>query len=312
LQLWPLEFTREFGGEFPQVSQGTPKDRVLINPTALGSGREAAVKKIAGVLSAYLKNYQAADALYLELPASDTKAKLEGVGLLADVVKLTAGLKRADGSAVEVVIGNPQSDALANLSKSLPAKAGMLVGTEATLFDLAGRTGDLDQAPVAKVPCQLALNIATGRLGVLSQNSPETLAELVGLARQAKWDGFVVRASILGEIDPVVYYLSRAAYDGKITARKAHDDLFVPTGGELGAERLWKAWNGQQGAGGRGPRRLCANRRDVAGVRQARAGPGVVQAGQRPAQRGDRRAVPRLPGNSRTREAVQFLRRQKV
>ncbi|MEO8493869.1 MAG: alpha-glucuronidase family glycosyl hydrolase [Planctomycetota bacterium] len=92
--------------------------------------------------------------------------------------------------------------------------------------------------------------------------SAERLAERVSVLPQSKtqhWDRsfsqrkpmsgpgmlnmIFVPMSPLAELDPTIQYVSRTAWDKSVTARSAHDELFISIAGEQAiADRLWLAF----------------------------------------------------------------------
>lgn len=151
--------------------------------------------------------------------------------------------RRPDGRAVELVVANIAPALGPILDRMLPSGA----AAQFTVQDAASHgaeMGDLlPQTAVDKLRSRLMIALTDDDVGVLSQSALRRSERLIQEIRRRKWDGFSVHCRGLGELDPTVHYLSRAAFDENVTARSAHDDLFVTlTGKPAAADRLWLAF----------------------------------------------------------------------
>ena len=101
----------------------------------------------------------------------------------------------------------------------------------------------LSQVPAKKVRCRPILTLADDNVGVLPQTAVQSLGTIVKELHRLGWDGFSTRYWVPAELDPSVYYLSRAAWDTRVTPRMAHDDLWLTiTGNKSATDRLWIGW----------------------------------------------------------------------
>ena len=70
----------------------------------------------------------------------------------------------------------------------------------------------------------------------------QALAEQVSELKEKGWRGFTVCPIRLADQDTSIRFLARAAWDGDLIARQAHDDLWqVSTQNQSAADRLWLA-----------------------------------------------------------------------
>lgn len=101
----------------------------------------------------------------------------------------------------------------------------------------------LGNVPASKVPSQLILTLADDNVGMLPQSALQSIAILTDELKRGGWDGFSTRYWVPAELDPAVYFLSRASWERSLSARDCHTELFTTmTGNSAAAERLWFAW----------------------------------------------------------------------
>src|SRR5262249_37855050 len=136
------------------------------------------------------------------------------------------------------------------IDKVLPKGAGGVYFLDYT----ARRTEDNTEL-LAKLPVQpasdalpadptLIFTLADDNVGVLPQLATHHLAALMKSLRDRKWPGFSTRYWISADLDPTVHFLSRAAFDDKVTVEQAYEDLVAPNaGGGSVAGRLHLGWS---------------------------------------------------------------------
>jgi len=129
------------------------------------------------------------------------------------------------------------------LDKVVPPGVGVLHFVDYTARRVAANQELLARVPAKSVKSSLILTLADDNVGVLPQLTTSQLHTLVGQLRKNGWDGFSTRYWILGDLDAPVCYLSRAAFDPKVTPRAAYEDLVTPMCGEGVAERLMKGFD---------------------------------------------------------------------
>jgi hypothetical protein len=152
-------------------------------------------------------------------------------------------LKRPDGGKVEPVIVEVDTALFPVLDKIFPPKTSALQFVDYTARRVAAHADLLGQVPARAVPSSLIFTLADDNVGVLPQLTTSHLHTLVGRLRQYGWEGFSTRYWIPGDLNPSVHYLSRAAFDARVTPQAAYDDLITPIAGEGVVERLAKAFD---------------------------------------------------------------------
>lgn len=122
-----------------------------------------------------------------------------------------------------------------SLHFTLPEAAGWNEEVTSTWQELSTQLGP----DPPKLSSQPTLDFQDHR-GILSQSQMRSQNAEIDDARAHQGNGFSVRYEMLAELDPTMFYLSRAAWDKDVTARSAHDDLFITiTGGQSISDRLW-------------------------------------------------------------------------
>ena len=93
----------------------------------------------------------------------------------------------------------------------------------------------LAQAPADLRPLPLGATVPS----VLPQFALSQLAVDFNALRNAKAAGFVATAVMPGDLNAAAYFVSRAAFDATLTARRSLDELVTPICGDGVSERLW-------------------------------------------------------------------------
>ena len=194
-------------------------------------------------IRAYLAAYPTVDVISLRLPPRATaKQHLELLTLLKnDVLGDSNLLRTPSGHKVDLVVENVHPALYPVLDDVLPVGAAVLNRLASNARRAVQKRERLSDVPTAKVPSRLVLTVGDVSLGILSQSATRRLETLLKEIRRGGWQGFEARCPVLGEMDPSIHYLSRAAFDSQVTPRSAHDDFFVAiTGKASPAERLWR------------------------------------------------------------------------
>ena len=152
-------------------------------------------------------------------------------------------LERPSGGRVELVIRSIDTALYPVVDRVVPEGAGTLNFVDYTSRRSADNRELMEPLPADKVASSLIFTLADDNVGILSQSVTQSIHELVVALRENGWDGFSTRYWMLAEMDPTLYYLSRASFDDSVTPRSAHDDLFLTiTGREATTDRLWRAF----------------------------------------------------------------------
>ncbi len=148
-----------------------------------------------------------------------------------------------DGRRVAAVINEIDPALFDVLPEVLPKGVGTLHFVDYTARRVAANRDLLRAVPAAKIKSDLIFTLADDNVGVLPQSSLGSIETLATELRRLGWNGFSTRYWLPAELDPTVYYLSCASFDPTMTARRAHDELFVAlTGKQSAADRLWLAF----------------------------------------------------------------------
>ncbi len=168
------------------------------------------------------------------------RGNIVALAFLNDLFRDGTLLQRPDGRKVRLVITAVDPELFPVLECVVPEGASTLHFVDYTARRVVENRKVLARVPARKVPSSLILTLADDNVGILSQSVTQKLQTLVEEIRRLGWEGFSTRYWLLALLDPSVYYLSRAAYDAKVTARSSHDDLFVTiTGKQAAADRIW-------------------------------------------------------------------------
>ncbi len=168
------------------------------------------------------------------------KGNVVGLAFFKSLFADSELLKRPDGHGVALVIRGVDPALYPVLDQVVPEGASTLNFIDYTARRVVENRKLLSQIPAGKVRSGLILTLADDNVGVLSQSATNSIHELLGDIRQGGWDGFSTRYWMLAELDPTVHYISRAAWDPKVTPRSCHDELFTAiTGKPSTADRLW-------------------------------------------------------------------------
>lgn len=168
------------------------------------------------------------------------RGNIVALAFLNQVLADPALLRRKDGKNVALSIASVDPALAPVLDRVLPAGAGALQFVDYTSRRSAEHLEILATVPTNRVRARLILTLADDNIGVVSQSATRSIEKLVDQIRKQGWDGFSTRYWSLGELDPTVHYLSRAAYDASVTHRAAHDELFATiTGHQAAADRMW-------------------------------------------------------------------------
>jgi len=177
--------------------------------------------------------------------ASALQGNIVGLAFLTDLIKHIPRFATPIGGErpLQLVISQIDPALFPVLDRIIPKHAETLNFIDYTARRVAQQADTLGKVPAGKVPSSLILTLADDNVGVLSQSATRNIDALVGGLRQHGWDGFSTRYWMLAELDATVHFLSRAAFDEKVSARSAHDDLFATISGKPAvSDRLWRGF----------------------------------------------------------------------
>lgn len=278
LQFCPLEFPREFGGVFPHAKDADPDPLPTVVP---GGDQIPTDEKLRGLaaaqIRAYLQTYPTLDALYFSLPKSveekheieqayqffdakgvwkktswDTvleparrkeekkspyrpfqefmKCQLNSLACLNNLCADESLLVRPDGRRVELAVTDIDPAFEPILEAVLPAGAQSIIRVENLTSENSKHA-------------QVKFRLIGNDYGVLPRLMMQRTADELQTLRDKQCPGFSTGCSHFAELEPTVYFLSRAAFDKSVTPRAAHDALFTAiTGNQDAANRMWMAF----------------------------------------------------------------------
>jgi len=90
----------------------------------------------------------------------------------------------------------------------------------------------LSQLPSSQIPASLIFTLHDDNVGVLPQLTTGSLHELTKDLRKYGWAGFSTRYWLIGDHDPCVAYLSKAAWDAEATPEAVYRDQVLAACGE--------------------------------------------------------------------------------
>jgi len=152
-------------------------------------------------------------------------------------------LGRAGNTTVKPVLTSLNPALFSLLDKIVPADADLLHFVDNTARRVAENAALLDAvAPAAARKSRLMLTLADDNVGVMPQITTGHVHTLLNELRRRNWAGFSTRYWMIGDLDPGVYYLSRAGFDASVTPERAYSDLITATCGDGVAERMLLAY----------------------------------------------------------------------
>ena len=171
------------------------------------------------------------------------KGNVVSLAFLKNLLKEKGLLRRDDGQNVDVVLVGIDTALYPFLPSVIPSGASTLHFVDYTARRVVQNQELLSTIPTKQVKSRLIVTLADDNVGVLPQTALKSAGSLMDHLRAEHWDGFSTRYWMPSELDPVVHYLSRAAWDRQVTPRSAHDDFWqAVTEHPLTAERLWIGW----------------------------------------------------------------------
>ena len=126
------------------------------------------------------------------------------------------------------------------LEQVIPAQTGVLHYIDHTARRVARKKQLLERIPARKIPSRLVLTLSDTSISALSQSAISDIESLLDELRMLKWEGFSAQVCTIGDLDPAIDYLPRAAFDGKLTAKKSYRDFFLGiTDNPAATDRIW-------------------------------------------------------------------------
>jgi hypothetical protein len=242
----PLEFPREFAAALPGSKVLDVPGQLAIGPGDQQSATDATLRELTvAQLTEYAETYPQLDAIYLDIAGSESwkpsgqQAALDFVlGLLTEPALTRRGVDNRSRTVGLAGVNQAAYESLA--TRTLPAGAIVLhtLGTStrraAVASDRVG-TANADRS-------ELMVPLGSSAIGVVPQMQTGHVHRLVEAARKAGWRGVSVNGWMAGDLAPGLHYLSRAAFDPRLTPQAALAELVDSVSGEEVAPRLMKGF----------------------------------------------------------------------
>ncbi|MEO5803723.1 MAG: alpha-glucuronidase family glycosyl hydrolase [Verrucomicrobiota bacterium] len=129
------------------------------------------------------------------------------------------------------------------LARIFPAGSETLNFVDYTPSRIVKRREVLKEIPAREIPSVLIYTLHDDNVGVLPQLATHSLAELKKDIRSHGWAGFSTRYWLIGDHDPCVAYLSRAAWDTNATPKEIYRDQITRVCGEAAVPDMLKLFS---------------------------------------------------------------------
>jgi len=139
---------------------------------------------------------------------------------------------------MRLVFADVAEELLPVLARIAPAGAEALHFIDYTPSRIVRRRAALARVPARSMPSSLIYTLHDDNVGLLPQLTTGSLHELTVELRRHGWAGFSTRYWLVGDHDPCVAYLARAAWDASATPGSVYRDLIRAAGGEAVVEEL--------------------------------------------------------------------------
>jgi len=280
LSISPLEFPKEFQSVLVNSVSTNGLNSLLITPGSKQKFDDQALIKLAKTkIHAYLKTYPGLDEIYFRLPTSTKwgaqapqtweaifngknakdnqpfneflastnkqnrkvmKENLVALAFLQILLKEANLLETSSHKKVQPFVTAVNPTLFPVLEKVIPAQTGVLHIIDHTARRVAKKKQLLMQIPAQKIPSRLVLTLAGNSISALSQSAISDIETLLEELRALKWEGFSTQICIIGDLDPAIDYLPRAAFNEKLTAKESYRDFFLGiTDNPAATNRIW-------------------------------------------------------------------------
>ena len=129
------------------------------------------------------------------------------------------------------------------LAKILPPGSETLNFVDYTPSRIVKRRDVLKNIPAREIPSALIFTLHDDNVGVLPQLATHSLHKLTKDIRDQGWAGFSTRYWLIGDHDPCVAYLSRAAWDTNAAVEEIYRDQITRVCGEAAVADMLKVFS---------------------------------------------------------------------
>jgi len=216
---------RQWVGEFNRAWQMLDRKYGLGGPARLDEMLAAATKRI---------GYHS--------PPERAVAEVKGdIVLLYFYDRLLTDLKTLEGTRrpdVKIIVNHVAEELFPVLAKILPAGSETLNFVDYTPVRILKRREALGRIPARELPTSLIYTLHDDNVGLVPQLSTGSLHEITQDLRRYGWSGFSTRYWLIGDHDPCVAYLARAAWDAAATPETIHRDHLRAVCGEASLDDM--------------------------------------------------------------------------
>lgn len=171
------------------------------------------------------------------------KGNVVGLAFFNELFADRSLLTPPNGAPVDLVVTDVDSALFPILDRVLPPGAAALNFVDYTARRVVANRELLRAVPTERVRSRLIMTLADDNVGVLPQSALQSLGALTNDLQELRWEGFSTRYWVPAELDPSVYYLSRAAWQRGAQPKDVCLELFTTiTGKPSAADRLWLAF----------------------------------------------------------------------
>lgn len=143
---------------------------------------------------------------------------------------------------MKFIFGDIAEELFPVLPRILPRGSELLNFVDYTPSRIVRRREVLKNIPGQTIPSTLIYTLHDDNVGFLPQLATGSLHELTKDLRQNGWAGFSTRYWLIGDHDPCIAYLSRAAWDENATPEGVYRDQLRAICGERCVEPMLMAW----------------------------------------------------------------------
>ena len=143
---------------------------------------------------------------------------------------------------VRFMFGDVAEELFPVLPRILPRGSELLNFVDYTPSRIVRRREVLKNIPGQKIPSTLIYTLHDDNVGFLPQLATGSLHELTKELRQNGWAGFSTRYWLIGDHDPCIAYLARAAWDENATPQGVYRDQLRAVCGDGCVEPMLAAW----------------------------------------------------------------------
>jgi hypothetical protein len=146
--------------------------------------------------------------------------------------------RRRDGSTPRLIFDGVAEELFPVLPRIVPKGSELLNFIDYTPSRILARKQVLANIPGRQIPSTLIYTLHDDNVGLLPQLATGSLHQLTREIRKDGWAGFSTRYWLLGDQDPCIAYLSKAAWDAGATPESVYADHTIAAYGKAAAPSM--------------------------------------------------------------------------